>query len=117
MSFSHVQRVRVLYKTILKLHRGLPMELQVVGTNYVRDEFRKHKNCNEHETVIFMNEWTNYAISLAEQLGLRGPKTAKDKLGTSLSPDDVEKLKDEQIVQLYELMVEATRPKVNDDVK
>ncbi|CAH1979623.1 unnamed protein product [Acanthoscelides obtectus] len=66
MSFSHVQRVRVLYKTILKLHRGLPMELQVVGTNYVRDEFRKHKNCNEHETVIFMNEWTVSSLSVLE---------------------------------------------------
>lgn len=54
----HVQRVRILYKTILRLHRGLPPEIQVLGTNYVRDEFRRHKNCNEDIAIIFMNEWT-----------------------------------------------------------
>lgn len=54
----HIQRVRILYKTILRLHRGLPSEIQVLGTNYVRDEFRRHKNCNEDIAIIFMNEWT-----------------------------------------------------------
>lgn len=54
----HIQRVRILYKTILRLHRGLPPEIQVLGTNYVRDEFRRHKNCNEDIAIIFMNEWT-----------------------------------------------------------
>lgn len=57
-SLSHVQRVRMLYKTILRLHRGLPTEMQSLGTNYVRDEFRRHKKCNETETNIFLNEWT-----------------------------------------------------------
>lgn len=54
---SHVQRVRILYKTILKLHRGLPVEMQSLGNNYVRDEFRRHKNCNSSQADIFMNEW------------------------------------------------------------
>lgn len=57
-SLAHVQRVRKLYKTILKLHRGLPEEVQSLGNNYVRDEFRRHKNCNDAEANIFMNEWT-----------------------------------------------------------
>lgn len=58
MTFTHTQRVRILYKTILKLHRGLPNELQVIGTNYTRDEFKRHKGCNEKEGEVFMNEWT-----------------------------------------------------------
>lgn len=58
MTFTYTQRVRILYKTILKLHRGLPNELQVIGTNYTRDEFKRHKGCNEKEGEVFMNEWT-----------------------------------------------------------
>lgn len=55
---SHVQRVRLLYKTILRLHRGLPKELQELGQKYVRDEFQRHKNCSPKETKIFMLEWS-----------------------------------------------------------
>ncbi|KAG7189222.1 hypothetical protein KM043_008785 [Ampulex compressa] len=67
----------MLYKTILRLHRGLPVELQPLGNNYVRDEFRRHKSCTQEETIVFLDEWTEYAVSLAKQLGLRGPHTAK----------------------------------------
>lgn len=55
---NHVQRVRLLYKTILRLHRGLPQELQQLGQIYVRDEFRRHKNCNAKEAQLFMVEWS-----------------------------------------------------------
>lgn len=55
---NHVQRVRLLYKSILRLHRGLPKELQELGQIYVRDEFRKHKNCNPKEAQTFMLEWS-----------------------------------------------------------
>jgi len=55
---NHVQRVRLLYKTILRLHRGLPKELQELGQAYARDEFRRHKNCNPKEAQIFMLEWS-----------------------------------------------------------
>ena len=44
---------------------------------------------------------------LAEQLGLRGPHTAKP-LGRYLKEEDIEKLRDEQVCQLYELMIAAT---------
>lgn len=58
MAQGHVPRVRLLYKTILRLHRGLPPELQALGTTYTRDEFRRHKNCNEAEAAVFMSAWT-----------------------------------------------------------
>lgn len=40
MCVSHVSRVKVLYKSILRLHRGLPTEIQELGTQYVKDEFK-----------------------------------------------------------------------------
>lgn len=64
---NHVQKVRLLYKTILRLHRGLPKELQELGQVYVRDEFRRHKNCNPKEAQTFMLEWSvciNYIFLL-----------------------------------------------------
>ncbi|XP_076624737.1 succinate dehydrogenase assembly factor 3 isoform X2 [Colletes latitarsis] len=114
-SLSHVQRIRMLYKTILRLHRGLPIEIQSLGTTYVRDEFRRHKTCNEAEAAIFLNEWTEYALMLADQLGLKGPHTAK-LLGQNLRQEDFEKFRDEQVYQLYELMNAATN-KTDKDIK
>lgn len=58
MNYNHTQKVRVLYKTILKLHKGLPEELQILGTNYVRDEFKRHKKCDNKEAQVFVSEWT-----------------------------------------------------------
>lgn len=46
-------------------------------------------------------------MSLAEQIGLRGPPTVTDKLGNSLNEADLSQLRDEQIHQLYELMLAA----------
>lgn len=57
-SRTHVQRVRMLYKTILRLHRGLPAEVRPLGDGYVRDEFRRHKGCVESEAIVFLHEWT-----------------------------------------------------------
>jgi hypothetical protein len=57
MDLTHVQRVRMLYKSILHLHRGLPTELRVMGNSYARDEFKRHKSCNSAEASIFMLEW------------------------------------------------------------
>ncbi|XP_051163991.1 succinate dehydrogenase assembly factor 3, mitochondrial [Leptopilina boulardi] len=106
-SITHLQRVRRIYKTILRLHRGLPLEIQSLGNNYLRDEFKRHKKCNSTEANVFLNEWANYAISLAKQLGLQGPKTA-EPLGKNLNNEDIEKLRDEQVYQLYELLMAAT---------
>ncbi|XP_057654673.1 succinate dehydrogenase assembly factor 3, mitochondrial isoform X2 [Diorhabda carinulata] len=102
MTYTHVQRVRILYKTILKLHRSLPNELQIIGTNYAREEFKRHKRCSRNEANIFMNEWT---------LGLRGPQTGTKKIGSALAPSALDQLRDDQIIQLYELKEESSRAK------
>ena len=62
---THVLRVRALYKAILRLHRGLPLEMKALGDQYVRDEFRRHKDVGPAETKTFMDEWT---VSLAPML-------------------------------------------------
>ena len=60
---NHVGRVRALYKAILKLHRALPLQLQAIGDQYVKEEFRRHKNANPTEADAFMIEWTVSTMS------------------------------------------------------
>lgn len=152
---EHIQRVRRLYKTILKLHRGLPEDLKIIGNSYVKDEFKRHKKCNPAETTVFMEEWTvsnkptehehetkntrrtrtndkkksgpvqvinfryfsfqKYAVLLSEQLGLKGPISAQ-KLGKQLSKEELDNMSDEQIQQLYELML-AAQGNVKEEIK
>ncbi|XP_046403059.1 succinate dehydrogenase assembly factor 3, mitochondrial [Ischnura elegans] len=104
IDLKHVQRVRVLYKMILKLHRGLPEAMKSLGDLYAKEEFRRHKNCNAQEALIFMNEWTGYALNLSQQLGLKGPKHAKP-LGHDLSEEELDKMREDQVQQLYELLL------------
>ncbi|XP_017786566.1 PREDICTED: succinate dehydrogenase assembly factor 3, mitochondrial isoform X2 [Nicrophorus vespilloides] len=115
-SQTHIQKVRFLYKTIFKLHKGLPEELQILGNSYTRDEFKRHKKCTNEEAAVFMSEWTNYAITIAEQLGLKGPKTGTKKLGKPLNECELELFRDEQLHQLYELMVTAKSEKTDKEM-
>lgn len=88
---------------------ALPADLQPLGNSYARDEFKRHKNCNETEAKIFMVEWTNYAVQLSQQLGLGLRGKPKGFVGENLKVDDLDKFKEDQIVQLYELMKVATQ--------
>lgn len=60
---AHIKKVRFLYKTILRLHQELPVALQTLGNSYLKDEFKRHKNCNQAEAAQFMMEWTVSMIS------------------------------------------------------
>ncbi|XP_041822997.1 succinate dehydrogenase assembly factor 3, mitochondrial isoform X2 [Melanotaenia boesemani] len=53
----HLSSVRSLYKRILVLHRFLPLDLRALGDQYVKDEFRRHKNVQPEEVKKFMTEW------------------------------------------------------------
>ncbi|VDM01189.1 unnamed protein product [Schistocephalus solidus] len=55
---THPERVRFLYKMILRLHRSLPTEMRLVGDKYVREEFRKHKTAEKQFVGPFMIEWS-----------------------------------------------------------
>lgn len=54
-----------------------------------------------------MVEWTNYAVKLSQQLGLGVHGKPKADIGEHLNVDDLDKFKEDQIVQLYELMKAA----------
>ncbi|XP_067617391.1 succinate dehydrogenase assembly factor 3, mitochondrial isoform X2 [Eurosta solidaginis] len=102
---SHAQKVRILYKTILRLHRGLPVELRDLGNQYAREEFRRHLSCSPMEAHLFMTEWAKYAVTITSQLGLKGKP--RGTIGDELDTNTVEMLKDDQVVQLYGLMLAA----------
>mgnify|MGYP003407061546 FL=1 len=60
-------------------------------------------------------EWTEYAINLAKQLGLKGIKK-EEKLGKNLDVEAIDSFKEEQVVQLHELYL-ASKGKEDDDEK
>lgn len=100
---SHPLKVRLLYKTILKLHRGLPAELKQLGDEYARSEFKRHKDCSVQEATIFMSTWADYAINLSQQLGMRGKPPVK-KIGQPIDDQLLENMTEEQLAQMYELL-------------
>jgi len=100
---SHQGNVRLLYKTILRLHRALPTEVRELGDQYVKDEFRRHKNAGQEHIGPFMIEWSEYCTTLAKQLGIRGPKTGSGVLGQSLPEKKLDDFEGQQVYQLYEL--------------
>ena len=81
----------------------------LTGDQYTKDEFRRHKEASTEQSQAFMVEWTNYAITVAKQLGVRGAHTAKT-LGRPLSEGDLDQFNDEQVHQLFELYEAATNP-------
>lgn len=106
---AHGQRVRRLYKTILKLHRGLPPDLAYMGDMYVKDEFKRHKLATPEQTITFMESWATYAITVSKQVGIKGPKTATGEIGTPLSFAEIDTLfNEEQLVQLFDLYKAST---------
>lgn len=54
-----------------------------------------------------MVEWTNYAVQLSQQLGLGVRGKPKGYIGENLQVEDLDQFKEDQIVQLYELMKAA----------
>ncbi|XP_029920266.1 succinate dehydrogenase assembly factor 3, mitochondrial [Myripristis murdjan] len=108
---AHVSKVRSLYKRILILHRFLPIDLRAMGDQYVKDEFRRHKSASSSEVKCFMREWENYKDTLQTQiLESAGEERNPVKFGAELPERKLKDFQDEQIGQLYELMLEATKP-------
>ncbi|KAK4230671.1 hypothetical protein QBC38DRAFT_468508 [Podospora fimiseda] len=85
-----------LYRRLLRAHRKhLPAEMRLLGDEYVKAEFRAHREVeNPVHLIGFLTEWQLYAQKI-EGDSWRGEKLDQGK---------VEKLSDEQVGQLYELM-------------
>ncbi|XP_071771082.1 succinate dehydrogenase assembly factor 3, mitochondrial [Centroberyx gerrardi] len=114
----HVSKVRSLYKRILLLHRFLPIDLRAIGDQYVKDEFRRHKGAAPGEAKGFMIEWENYKDTLQTQvLESAGERLNLVKFGANLSEGELKNFQDDQIGQLYELMLESTKPNRQFDIQ
>ncbi|KAM6899853.1 succinate dehydrogenase assembly factor 3, mitochondrial [Xenentodon cancila] len=115
---AHVSRVRSLYKRILVLHRFLPVDLRALGDQYVKEEFRRHRHATPEEARSFVGEWENYKDTLQTQvLESAGRQLCSVKFGTHLSEGKLNDFENEQIGQLYELMLESTKPNKQFDIQ
>ncbi|KAF2661630.1 ACN9-domain-containing protein [Lophiostoma macrostomum CBS 122681] len=95
-----------LYRRLLRTHRKIlgPQE-RVLGDMYVKSEFRAHKDIDNPVHIIgFLTEWQYYAQTL-EGDSWKGDKMDRAK---------IDKMSDQQIGQLYELM-QAIRKQETED--
>ncbi|KAI1828591.1 ACN9-domain-containing protein [Xylaria intraflava] len=85
-----------LYRRLLRAHRKhLPTEMRLLGDEYIKAEFRAHRNVDNPAHLIgFLTEWQLYAQKI-EGDSWKGEK---------LDPAKVEKMSDQQIGQMYELL-------------
>ncbi|KAL3471892.1 hypothetical protein BJX99DRAFT_236547 [Aspergillus californicus] len=85
-----------LYRRILRVHRRkLDPEMRILGDSYVKSEFRAHRSTENPLHIIgFLTEWQLYVQKL-EGNAWSGDKLDKAKL---------DKMSDQQLGQLYELM-------------
>lgn len=90
-----------LYKAILRAHAlKLPVEIRSLGDQYVKAEFKAHKNIdNPLHIVGFLTQWQDYLKSIDGGAWMDG----------KLSQSELDKMSPEQVGQLYELMQEAKR--------
>ncbi|KAM6958640.1 succinate dehydrogenase assembly factor 3, mitochondrial [Aplochiton taeniatus] len=115
---AHVSRVRSLYKRILLLHRFMPIDLKALGDQYVKDEFRRHKTAGPEEVKCFMKEWELYRDTVQTQvLESAGGHVKTPAIGAELTDAKLKLFQDEQVGQLYELMLESTKPNRQFDIQ
>jgi len=84
-----------LYRSLLRAHRLLPIEMRTLGDDYVKAEFRRHRSTSNPVHIIgFLSQWKMYLDELP----------ATNFSGKKLDPTVFEKMSAEQLGQLYELM-------------
>lgn len=88
-----------LYRRLLRAHRYLPVEMRSLGDDYVKSEFRRHKEVDNPAYLIgFLSQWKSYLDQIPA-----GPEAQQFK-GRKMDPTVFEKLSSEQLGQMYELM-------------
>lgn len=86
-----------LYRRILREHRNLPAMQKELGDNYVKSEFKLHRNIdNPLHIVGFLTSWQDYLHMITKG------EWEEERLSAAV----LEKLSPEQVTQLYELMRE-----------
>ncbi|KAK0733513.1 hypothetical protein B0T26DRAFT_24233 [Lasiosphaeria miniovina] len=86
-----------LYRRLLRAHRKfLPSEMRVLGDEYVKSEFRAHRAVeNPIHLIGFLTEWQLYAQKIE----------GESWVGEKLDQAKLAKMSDEQLGQMYELML------------
>ncbi|KAF4594488.1 acetate non-utilizing protein 9, mitochondrial [Ophiocordyceps camponoti-floridani] len=87
---------KVLYRRVLRAHRKhLPAQSRQLGDNYVKSEFRLHRNVdNPAQLIGFLTEWQLYAQKVEEN------SWAGDKLDQNF----FDKMNEEQQQQVSRLL-------------
>ncbi|KAL1931125.1 hypothetical protein VTP01DRAFT_10262 [Rhizomucor pusillus] len=114
-----------LYRHILRAHRYLPPAMRAMGDDYVKAEFRRHRDIDNPAHIIgFVSQWQEYLETIQEQTKPRPQEESiaptsdplvrsfdmpKEGWGKKLDKQRLDKLSDEQIGQLYELRQELQR--------
>jgi hypothetical protein len=95
-----------LYRRLLRSHRKyLPRDMRLLGDEYVKSEFRAHRKIDNPMHIIgFLTEWQTYAQQV-EGEHWRGEKMEKGK---------VDKMSDEQVAQMYELMMSIRKQELEE---
>lgn len=87
-----------LYRAILRAHRKLPHDQRSLGDMYVKAEFRAHRDVeNPLQIIGFLSSWQKYLEMVLQN-------TKDDWKKYHLDDHILEKMSDDQIVQLHELM-------------
>ncbi|KAK5108632.1 hypothetical protein LTR62_008123 [Meristemomyces frigidus] len=96
-----------LYRRLLRSHRKhLPQEMRLLGDEYIKSEFRAHRDIDNPVHIVgFLTEWQLYAQQV-EGDAWRGERMDKGK---------VDKMSDEQIGQMYELMVAIRKQELEEN--
>ncbi|KAI8075256.1 hypothetical protein BC940DRAFT_230542 [Gongronella butleri] len=113
-----------LYRRILRVHRQLPAAMRAFGDDYVKSEFRRHKESDNPVHIVgFITQWQDYLDLLTDQTKPEnGDATTQftniptNGLGKRLQEGHIEKMSDEQLGQLYELRTQL-RDTLTDDAK
>lgn len=80
--------------------------MRVLGDEYVKAEFRAHQKIdNPIHIVAFLSEWQSYAQQV-EGENWRGEKMDRGK---------IDKMSDEQLAQMYELMQAIRKQELEDN--
>ncbi|KAF7887758.1 hypothetical protein EAF00_010052 [Botryotinia globosa] len=91
-----------LYRRLFRAHRKhLPREMRLLGDEYIKSEFRQHREVENPVHIIgFLTEWQMYAQKLE----------GESWIGERMDKEKIDKMSDQQLGQLYELM-QAIRKK------
>jgi len=90
-----------LYRRLLRTHRKkLGSEERVMGDLYLKAEFRRHRDIDNPIHIIgFLSQWQQYGQMLE----------GDDWKGQKLDVELLDKLSDQQVGQMYELMQEIQK--------